>query len=188
MGNIKIFSGTSNEQLAKSICKKLKLKPGALDIKRFSDEEIFVEVNESVRGADCYVIQSTNNPVHENFMELLIIIDALKRASAEKVVAVIPYFGYARQDRKVSDRSPITARLICDLLVKSGIEEVILMDIHAGQIQGFFDVPVNHLYAFPIARDYFIKKYNKKILLLHHQMLEVWKELVHLQKDRILLT
>ena len=166
MENIKIFSGTSNEQLAKSICQKLKLKQGALDIKRFSDQEIFVEVNESVRGADCYVIQSTNNPVHENFMELLIIIDALKRAAAKKVVAVIPYFGYARQDRKVSDRSPITARLICDLLVKSGIEEVILMDIHAGQIQGFFDVPVNHLYAFPIARDYFIKKYSKKDLII----------------------
>ena len=165
MNNIKIFSGTSNIPLAEAICKKLKTKLGGLDIKRFSDGEIFVEVNESVRGSDCFVVQSTSSPVNENLLELFVIVDALKRAAAKKVYAVIPYFGYSRQDRKVSDRSPITAKLICDLLVKSGIEEVILMDIHSGQIQGFFDVPVDHLYAPPIARQYFTKKYKKDLII-----------------------
>ena len=165
MDNIKLFAGSSNIPLAKLICKKLKIKQGDLDIKRFSDGEIFVEVNESVRGADCFVLQSTNSPVNENLLELFIIIDALRRAAARKVYAVIPYFGYSRQDRKVSDRSPITAKLICDLLVKSGIQEVILMDIHAGQIQGFFDIPVDHLYAFPIAKKYFTKKYSKNLTI-----------------------
>ena len=165
MNNIKIFSGTSNIPLAEAICKKLRTKLGGLDIKRFSDGEIFVEVNESVRGSDCFVVQSTSSPVNENLLELFVIVDALKRAAAKKVYAVIPYFGYSRQDRKVSDRSPITAKLICDLLVKSGIEEVILMDIHSGQIQGFFDVPVDHLYAAPIARQYFTKKYKKDLII-----------------------
>ena len=165
MGNFKIFSGSSNLPLAKLICKKLKVNLGKLEINRFSDGEIFVEVNESVRGSDCFVIQSTNNPVNESLLELFIIVDALRRAAARKVYAVIPYFGYSRQDRKVSDRSPITSKLICDLLVKSGIEAVILMDIHSGQIQGFFDIPVDHLYASPIARKYFTKKYKKDLII-----------------------
>ena len=162
MKNIKVFSGTSNIKLSKAICKKLKINLGSLKIKRFSDGEIFVEVDESVRGSNVYVIQSTSSPVNENLMELFIVIDALRRASANEITAVIPYFGYSRQDRKVADRSPITARLVSDLLIKSGIKKVITMDLHAGQIQGFFDVPVDHLYARPIAIDYFKKKFKKE--------------------------
>lgn len=162
MKNIKVFSGTSNIKLSKAICKKLKINLGSLKIKRFSDGEIFVEVDESVRGSNVYVIQSTSSPVNENLMELFIVIDALKRASANEITAVMPYFGYSRQDRKVADRSPITARLVSDLLIKSGIKKVITMDLHAGQIQGFFDVPVDHLYARPIAIDYFKKKFKNK--------------------------
>ena len=162
MKNIKVFSGTSNIKLSKAICKKLKINLGSLKIKRFSDGEIFVEVDESVRGSNVYVIQSTSSPVNENLMELFIVIDALRRASANEITAVIPYFGYSRQDRKVADRSPITARLVSDLLIKSGIKKVITMDLHAGQIQGFFDVPVDHLYARPIAIDYFKKKFKNK--------------------------
>ena len=163
---MKVLAGTSNSKLCNDIARQLKLKLVNSNIKRFADGEIYIEINENIRGNSIFVVQSTSNPANDNLMELLICIDALRRSSAKNITAVIPYFGYARQDRKVSDRSPITARLICDLLVKSGIEEVILMDIHAGQIQGFFDVPVNHLYAFPIARDYFIKKYNKKNLII----------------------
>jgi ribose-phosphate pyrophosphokinase len=162
MKNIKVFSGTSNIKLSKAICKKLKINLGSLKIKRFSDGEIFVEVDESVRGSNVYVIQSTSSPVNENLMELFIVIDALRRASANEITAVIPYFGYSRQDRKVADRSPITARLVSDLLIKSGIKKVITMDLHAGQIQGFFDIPVDHLYARPIAIDYFKKKFKNK--------------------------
>jgi len=162
MKNIKVFSGTSNIKLSKAICKKLKINLGSLKIKRFRDGEIFVEVDESVRGSNVYVIQSTSSPVNENLMELFIVIDALRRASANEITAVIPYFGYSRQDRKVADRSPITARLVSDLLIKSGIKKVITMDLHAGQIQGFFDVPVDHLYARPIAIDYFKKKFKNK--------------------------
>ena len=166
MKNIKVFSGTSNIKLSKAICKKLKINLGSLKIKRFSDGEIFVEVDESVRGSNVYVIQSTSSPVNENLMELFIVIDALRRASANEITAVIPYFGYSRQDRKVADRSPITARLVSDLLIKSGIKKVITMDLHAGQIQGFFDVPVDHLYARPIAIDYFKKKFKNKIFVV----------------------
>ena len=162
MRNTKIFSGTSSIKLSKAICKKLKINLGSLEIKRFSDGEIFVEIDESVRGRNAYVIQSTSAPVNENFMELFIIVDALRRAAANEITAIIPYFGYSRQDRKVSDRSPITAKLVSDLLIKSGIKKVIMMDLHAGQIQGFFDVPVDHLYARPIAINHFKKKFRNK--------------------------
>ena len=158
MKNIKVFSGTASKQLSKAICKNLHINLGNLEIRRFSDGEIFVEIDESVRGSNVYVIQSTSEPVNENLMELFIIIDALKRAAANEITAVIPYFGYSRQDRKVSDRSPITARLISDLLITAGIKKVITMDLHAGQIQGFFDIPVDHLYARPIAIKYIKKK------------------------------
>ena len=162
MKNIKVFSGTASKQLSKAICKNLHINLGNLEIRRFSDGEIFVEIDESVRGSNVYVIQSTSEPVNENLMELFIIIDALKRAAANEITAVIPYFGYSRQDRKVSDRSPITARLISDLLITAGIKKVITMDLHAGQIQGFFDIPVDHLYARPIAIKYIKKKFKKE--------------------------
>jgi len=164
MNKIKIFSGTSNVKLSKAICKKLKVSLGKLNIRRFSDGEIFVEVDESVRGSNAYVIQSTSGPVNENLMELFIIVDALKRAAVNEITAVIPYFGYSRQDRKVTDRSPITARLVCDLLIKSGIQKIVTMDLHAGQIQGFFDVPVDHLYSSPIAIKYIKNKYKDFII------------------------
>ena len=166
MNKIKVFSGTSNLKLSKSICKKLKLPLGKLEIKRFNDGEIFVEVDESVRGSNAYVIQSTSSPVNENLMELFIIVDALKRAAVNEITAVIPYFGYSRQDRKVTDRSPITARLVCDLLIKSGIKKVVTMDLHAGQIQGFFDIPVDHLYSSPIAINYIKKKFKNKDFII----------------------
>ena len=164
MNKIKIFSGSSNIKLSKAICKKLKVPLGKLNIRRFSDGEIFVEINESVRGSNAYVIQSTSGPVNENLMELFIIVDALKRAAVNEITAVIPYFGYSRQDRKVTDRSPITARLVCDLLIKSGIQKIVTMDLHAGQIQGFFDVPVDHLYSSPIALNY-IRKNHKDFVI-----------------------
>jgi len=164
MNKIKIFSGSSNVKLSKAICKKLKVPLGKLNIRRFSDGEIFVEINESVRGSNAYVIQSTSGPVNENLMELFIIVDALKRAAVNEITAVIPYFGYSRQDRKVTDRSPITARLVCDLLIKSGIQKIVTMDLHAGQIQGFFDVPVDHLYSSPIALNYIRKNHEDFII------------------------
>ena len=164
MNKIKIFSGSSNIKLSKAICKKLKVPLGKLNIRRFSDGEIFVEINESVRGSNAYVIQSTSGPVNENLMELFIIVDALKRAAVNEITAVIPYFGYSRQDRKVTDRSPITARLVCDLLIKSGIKKIVTMDLHAGQIQGFFDVPVDHLYSSPVALNY-IRKNHKDFVI-----------------------
>ena len=167
MKNIKVFSGTASKKLSSAICKKLNINLGNLEIRRFSDGEIFVDIDESVRGSNVYVIQSTSAPVNENLMELFIIIDALKRAAANEITAVIPYFGYSRQDRKVSDRSPITARLVSDLLITSGIKKVITMDLHAGQIQGFFDIPVDHLYARPIAIKYLKKKYKKKNLTIY---------------------
>ncbi|MFL2641156.1 MAG: ribose-phosphate pyrophosphokinase [Thermodesulfobacteriota bacterium] len=166
MNKIKIFSGNSNIRLSKAISKKLKVSLGKLNIKRFSDGEIFVEVDESVRGSNAYVIQSTSGPVNENLMELFIIVDALKRAAVNEITAVIPYFGYSRQDRKVTDRSPITARLVCDLLIKSGIQKIVTMDLHAGQIQGFFDIPVDHLYSSPIAINYIKKKFKNKDFII----------------------
>ncbi len=159
MEAIKIFSGTSNVPLSEAVCRFLGVPPGKSEIRRFSDGEIFAEISESVRGAHVFVIQSTCPPVNENIMELLIITDALKRASARAVTAVIPYYGYARQDRKVQPRAPISAKLVADIIVKSGISRVVTVDLHAGQIQGFFDVPVDHIYATPIFINYLRKKF-----------------------------
>lgn len=156
----KIFSGTSNIPLTEAVCEYLNTTPGKIEIKRFSDGETSVEISESVRGANVFLIQSTCPPVNENLMELLIITDALMRASARVITAVIPYYGYARQDRKVQPRSPISAKLAADLIVTSGVQKIVTMDLHAGQIQGFFDVPVNHLFATPIIVDYLKKKYK----------------------------
>jgi len=146
----KIFSGNSNIALAHAVCANLERPLSKATVNRFSDGEIQVEIGENVRGADSFVIQSTCSDANVNLMELLIMIDALKRASAESIVAVIPYYGYARQDRKVAPRTPITAKLVADLIEAAGATRVVSMDMHAGQIQGFFDIPFDHLYAMPV--------------------------------------
>jgi len=156
--NFKIFAGNSHPELAKQIADILGIKLGDNKVGTFSDGEIFVETNETVRGCDVFIIQSTNNPVNDNLMELLIMIDAFKRASAGRINAVIPYYGYARQDRKVKSRDPITAKLVADLLTKAGADRVLTMDLHAPQIQGYFNIPLDHLLGMPIIADYFIKK------------------------------
>ena len=147
---IKLFCGNSNKKLAEAIAKELKLELSEAEVGRFSDGEINVHIGESVRGRDVFVIQSTGQPVNENLMELLIMIDALRRASAGRITAVIPYFGYARQDRKARPRDPITAKLIADLLQTAGADRILTMDLHALQIQGFFDIPVDHLIGGPL--------------------------------------
>ena len=147
---IKLFCGNSNKKLAEAIAKELKLELGEAEVSRFSDGEINVHIGESVRGKDVFVIQSTGQPVNENLMELLVMIDALRRASAGRITAVMPYFGYARQDRKARPRDPITARLVADILQTAGADRVLTMDLHAQQIQGFFDIPVDHLIGGPL--------------------------------------
>ncbi|MDR0984997.1 MAG: ribose-phosphate pyrophosphokinase [Endomicrobium sp.] len=156
--NFKILSGNANTNLANQIAKNLKTKLSEAKIGRFSDGEIQVKIVDNVRGADCYVVQPTCFPVNDNLMELLIITDALKRASAKRITAIIPYFGYGRQDRKSEPRVPITARLVANLIAISGITRVITMDLHAGQIQGFFDIPVDHLHGKYVLLRYFKEK------------------------------
>jgi len=152
---LKIFAGNSHPQLAQDLCDYLGTELVNADVTRFKDGEIGVRTHETVRGADVFVIQPTSPPVNENLMELLIIIDALRRASARRITAVIPYYGYARQDRKASPRDPITSKLVANLLTEAGARRVLSIDFHAPQIQGFFDIPVDHLYASPIMVDYF---------------------------------
>jgi len=147
---MKLVSGNSNRPLADDIAAYLKSPLTQCVVRRFADMEIFVEIQENVRGQDIFVIQSTSSPVNDNLMELLIIIDALKRASARRITAVIPYFGYARQDRKVGPRTPISAKLVANLVVRSGADRVMTLDLHAGQIQGFFDIPTDNLFAAPV--------------------------------------
>ena len=149
-----LFSGRSNLPLSKSICKYLKLPLGKSKVANFSDGEIIVKIQENVRGRDVFIIQSTCHPGNENLMELLIMIDAIKRSSAKRITAVIPYYGYARQDRKAESRVPITSKLVADLIYSSGANRVLTVDLHAGQIQGFFNIPVDHLYAMPILVKY----------------------------------
>jgi ribose-phosphate pyrophosphokinase len=156
---LKLFSGNAHRALAAEIADYLKVPLGAADVTRFSDGEVFVQINENVRGSDVFVLQPTCPPVNDTIMELLIMIDALKRASAGRITAVLPYYGYARQDRKVQPRVPITAKLVADLLDAAGVDRVLALDLHAGQIQGFFNVPVDHLFAGPpVIVDYLIKK------------------------------
>ena len=155
---LKLFSGNANRPLAQEIAQYLRLPVSDADVSRFSDGEVFVQVNENVRGADVFVVQPTCPPVNDSLMELLIMIDALKRASAHRITAVLPYYGYARQDRKVQPRVPITAKLVADLLEAAGVERVLALDLHAAQIQGFFNVPVDHLFANPVIIDYLSKK------------------------------
>ena len=150
---IKVFTGNSNEPLAQEICNHLSVKLSDAKVRTFSDGEVMVEIGENVRGRDVYVIQSTCAPANNHLMELLIMVDALKRSSAARINAVVPYFGYARQDRKVAPRAPITAKLVADLMSSAGIDRLLTMDLHAGQIQGFFDIPVDHLYAAPVMLD-----------------------------------
>ncbi|HML94973.1 MAG TPA: ribose-phosphate pyrophosphokinase [Thermodesulfobacteriota bacterium] len=159
MDNAKIFCGTSNVPLAKAVCEYLNVPLGQAELRRFSDGEIFAEISESVRGSHVFVIQSTCPPVNEHIMELLIITDALKRASARAITAVIPYYGYARQDRKVQPRAPISAKLVADLVTTAGISRVVTVDVHAGQIQGFFNIPVDHIFAAPIFIQHIKEKY-----------------------------
>ena len=155
---MKILSGTSNLQLSKDISKNLKLKLINTNIRRFADGEIYIEINENIRGNSVFVIQSTSNPANDNIMELLLVIDALKRSSAKTITAVIPYFGYARQDRKVAPRTSISAKVVANLISNAGATRVVTVDLHAGQIQGFFDMPVDNLYTAPLFAKYIKKK------------------------------
>ena len=157
---MKLLACNSNLDLSEEIATTLNIPLTKASIKKFSDEEIFVEVNENVRGQDVYVIQSTSKPANDNLVELLVCIDALKRASANQITAVIPYFGYARQDRKPGPRTPISAKLVANLITKSGADRVLTIDLHAGQIQGFFDIPVDNLYAAPIILEDIKKNYD----------------------------
>ncbi|CAG7838998.1 ribose-phosphate pyrophosphokinase [Clostridium novyi B str. ATCC 27606] len=156
--SIKIFTGNANPKLAKDIAEALGVKVGDSNVGKFSDGEISVNTNETVRGSDVFVIQPTHNPVNDNLMELLIMIDAFKRASAGRITAVIPYYGYARQDRKAKARDPITAKLVADLITTAGADRVLTMDLHAAQIQGYFNIPVDNLRGEPILAKYFLEE------------------------------
>lgn len=160
--DIKIFAANSNPEVAQSIAKGLGLPLGRCDVNTFSDGEIAVSIHESVRGSDVFVVQSTCSPVNNNLMELLIMIDAFKRASAGRITAVIPYYGYARQDRKSKARDPITAKLVADMITTAGADRVLTMDLHAPQIQGFFNIPVDHLLGVPLLAPYYVEKYKDK--------------------------
>ncbi len=163
---IKLFAGNSNRALAESIAKALKLPLSEVEVGRFSDGEISVHISETVRGRDVFIIQSTCSPVNENLMELLIMIDAARRASAGRITAVIPYFGYARQDRKARSRDPITAKLVADIITSAGADRVLTMDLHAPQIQGFFDIPVDHLLGGPILYKHFAKMVDDDFMVV----------------------
>jgi ribose-phosphate pyrophosphokinase len=155
---LKLIAGNANRPLAEEIAQDLRVPLADAEVSRFSDGEVFVQINENVRGADVFVIQPTCPPVNDSLMELLVLIDALKRASARRITAVLPYYGYARQDRKAQPRVPITAKLVADLLTAAGTHRLLALDLHAGQIQGFFDIPVDHLFAAPVIIDYLGKK------------------------------
>ena len=157
--NIKIFSGNSNPAFAETVCKELGLPMGQGVVKTFADGEVSVSLNETVRGADVFLIQSTCKPVNDHLMELLVMIDACRRASAGRITAVIPYFGYARQDRKAKSRDPISAKLVANMLTSAGADRVLTMDLHASQIQGFFDIPVDHLLGNPTFVQYYLNKF-----------------------------
>jgi ribose-phosphate pyrophosphokinase len=163
---LKIFTGNANPALAEEICRCLKVPLGKADVGHFSDGELQVKIEENVRGDDTYVVQPTSPPVNENVMELLIMVDALARASARRITVVLPYYGYGRQDRKAEPRVPITAKLVANLITAAGADRVLSMDLHAGQIQGFFDIPVDHLYAMPVFLDYIRKKKIKDLVVV----------------------
>ena len=160
--DMKVFSGNANVGLAKDICKLIGIQLGNAEIGHFADGEVSASIYESVRGSDVFLVQSTSSPVNDNLMELLVMIDAVRRASAGRITAVIPYFGYARQDRKAKARDPISAKLVANMLTAAGADRVLTMDLHANQIQGFFDIPVDNLYGNPIFVDYYAKKFGER--------------------------
>ncbi len=165
--DLKLFSGNANRPLAEGIAQHLHMRLGDADVSRFSDGEVYVQINENVRGQDVFVVQPTCPPVNDHLMELLVMIDAFKRASARRITAVLPYYGYGRQDRKVMPRVPITAKLVADLITTAGCQRVLAVDLHAGQIQGFFDIPVDHLFAAPpVIVDYLAKRDLKDPVLV----------------------
>src|SRR2546428_7367883 len=173
MGNrnpLKIFSGNAHPALAKEICEHLQLGLGQAEVGRFPDGEVEVQIGENVRGADVFVVQPTSPPVNDHVMELLFMLDAFRRASAYRITAVMPYYGYARQDRKDRPRVPISAKVVADLLTTSGANRVLTMDLHAGQIQGYFNIPVDHLYATPVTVDYFRKLKLKNLTVISPDM------------------
>jgi ribose-phosphate pyrophosphokinase len=159
---IKIFAGNSNRPLAEALCAYVGVPLGRAEVARFSDGEVQVEITENVRGGDVFVVQSTSTPTNDHLMELLLMLDAFKRASARRITAVVPYYGYARQDRKVSPRVPISAKLIADLITTAGASRVLTVDLHAGQIQGFFDVPVDNVYATPVLLEYLRERVGRR--------------------------
>jgi ribose-phosphate pyrophosphokinase len=163
---VKIFSGTANEPLARAICKSIGVELGKCDIKPFPDGETFVKIEENVRGEEVFIVQPTSPPTNHNLMELFIMIDALRRASAKRITAVLPFYGYARQDRKDQPRVPITAKLVANLLVAAGANRILTIDLHAQQIQGFFDIPVDHLYAAPVMYEYLRRKNLKDLVVV----------------------
>ena len=166
MDKLAIFSGNAHPKLAKDICQYLKVKLSDAYVAKFSEGEIRVKINENVRGKDVFIIQPTCPPSNENLMELLIMVDALRRSSAQRITAVMPYFGYARQDRKDQPRVPITAKLVANLITTAGASRVLTMDLHAGQIQGFFDIPVDHLFSVGVFTDYFKKLKIKDLVIV----------------------
>lgn len=164
--NLKLITGNANRSLAEAIATSMKKKLSPATVTRFSDGETWVEIEDNVRGADVFVVQPTCHPANEHIMELLIIIDALKRASADRITAVIPYYGYARQDRKVSPRTPISSKLVADLITAAGADRVLTMELHASQIQGFFNIPVDHLFAKPVLIEYLKERFPKNDLVI----------------------
>jgi len=163
---IRVFTGNANRELARKICEKLGVPLGNANVTTFSDGETRVEIDENVRGMDVFIIQSTCTPVNVTLMELLIMIDAMKRASADRITAVVPYYGYARQDRKVAPRAPISAKLVADLITTAGANRLLSMDLHAGQIQGFFNIPVDNLFATPVLIDYMKRNYREDTVVV----------------------
>ncbi len=163
---LKVFSGNAHPALAREICEYLGVSPGEIQVGRFPDGEVRLQILENVRGTDVFVIQPTCRPVNENLVELLVMLDAFRRASADRITAVMPYYGYARQDRKDRPRVPISARLVADLITSAGANRILTLDLHAGQIQGYFDIPVDHLFATPVTVDYFRKLKLKSLVVV----------------------
>ncbi len=163
---MKLFGGTSNQVLTEEVCQYLGIKPGEIAVKTFSDGETQVEIHENIRGRDVFILQSTCTPVNDNLMQLLIIMDALKRASAKSLTAVIPYYGYGRQDRKVKPRVPISAKLVADLITTAGADRVVSVDLHAGQIQGYFNIPVDNLFASPVLLKYMKRYFTDNLVIV----------------------
>ena len=166
MRDLKVISGNAHQELAKEIAEHLNISLCATDVRKFSDGEIFVEVKENVRGADVFIVQPTCTPVNDHLMELVIMVDALRRASARRITAVVPYYGYARQDRKNAPRVPISAKVVAEMFMAVGVRRVLCMDLHAGQIQGFFNIPVDHLYAAPVLLEYIQETFGDDVVMV----------------------